>query len=294
MFDLDAYLKERRQVVDHALAARLPPETERPVVLHKAMRHPVLAGGKRLRPILCMAACESVGGTAEAALVPGLALEVLHTYTLVHDDLPCMDDDDLRRGRPTTHVVFGEANALLAGDALLTLAFEWLAGEVAPPPYPPNQLAAELARAAGSRGVVGGQVEDLEAEGTTPDAERVAFIHRNKTGALIRASTRMGGIRGGATPEHLDALTRYGETAGLAFQIADDILNVTSTAEQLGKPVGSDAHLKKLTYVAVHGLERSRTKADELVHQAIAAARSLPGDSRPLVALAEHVVRRAS
>lgn len=294
MFELDAYLKSRRVIVDTALAARLPPETERPAVLHKAMRYPVLAGGKRLRPILCMAACEAVGGKTEAALLPGLAIEILHTYTLVHDDLPCMDDDTLRRGLPTTHVVYGEANALLAGDALLTLAFEWLAETVTPPPYPPTQLAAELARAAGSRGVVGGQVEDLEAEGKAPDAGLVDFIHRNKTAALIRAATRMGGFCGGASPQALDGLTRYGEAAGLAFQIADDILNVTSTAEQLGKPVGSDQHHKKLTYVAVHGLDRSRTRAEELVAQAIAGVRGLPGDPQPLIALAEHVVRRSS
>jgi len=255
MFDLPAYLEERRQKVDVGLSKHLPSATTRPTILHEAMRYAVLAGGKRLRPILCMAACEAAGGNPDAALLPGLALEILHTYTLVHDDLPCMDDDDLRRGRPTTHVRFGEANALLAGDALLTLAFEWTAQVPAPPPYPPGQVSLELATGAGSQGVIGGQVEDLAAEGQPINADLVDYIHRHKTAALIRAATRMGAVCAGSTPSQLDALSRYGERIGFAFQIADDILNVTSTPEQLGKPVGNDATLRKLTYVAVHGME---------------------------------------
>lgn len=292
MFDLNGYLDTRRQAVETGLDQAMPAETERPAVLHEAMRYSVMAGGKRLRPILCMAACEAVGGKPEFALTAGLALEILHTYTLVHDDLPCMDDDALRRGRPTSHIKFGEANALLAGDALLTLAFEWLAGIQCPSPYPPNQLAMELARAAGSRGVIGGQVEDLAAEGKAPDADLLEYIHLHKTAALIRASVRMGGICGAASPAALDALTRYGECAGLAFQIADDILNVTSTPEQLGKPVGNDEALKKLTYVAVHGLAASRVKADALIREAVTAIRNLPGDPNPLIALAEYTVKR--
>ena len=294
MFDLATYLNRRREIVESSLLQHLPPDATRPAVLHKAMRYAVMAGGKRLRPILAIAACEAVGGQPEQALLAGLSVEILHTYTLVHDDLPCMDDDALRRGKPTTHVVFGEANALLAGDALLTLAFEWLAGVTAPPPYAPGQLALELARAAGSQGVIGGQVEDLASEGIPPDADRVQYIHEHKTGALIRAAIRMGGICGGATPQALEALTRYGHAAGLAFQIADDILNVTSTPEQLGKPVGSDAVLKKMTYVAVHGLEASRKQAAALVQEAVHAIRHLPGDPHPLMALAEHTVQRVS
>lgn len=294
MFDLKLYLQTRRDDIERELEQRLPPEQTRPASLHKAMRYPVMAGGKRLRPILCMAACEAVGGNREAALLPGLSVEILHTYTLVHDDLPCMDDDDLRRGRPTTHVVFGEAHALLAGDALLTLAFEWLAGVQPPPPHAPNQLTLELAQAAGSQGVIGGQIEDLDAEGSLPDADLVDYIHRHKTAALLRAAVRMGGICGGANAAQLEALTRYGDCAGLAFQIADDILNVTASAEQLGKPVGSDARLKKLTYVAVHGLEASRKRARELILTAIGAIRDLPGDPQPLVALAEYSVERAT
>jgi len=294
MFDLKTYLEARRKSVETELQLHMPAETMRPAILHQAMRYSVMAGGKRLRPILCMAACEAVGGTPEKALFPGLAIEILHTYTLIHDDLPCMDDDELRRGRPTAHVVFGEANALLAGDGLLTLAFEWLARSQAPAPYPPNQLALELAEAAGSQGVIGGQVEDLSAEGQEANADLVDYIHRHKTAALIRASVRIGGICAAASPAALAALTRYGECAGLAFQIADDILNVTSTSLQLGKPVGNDAELKKLTYVAVHGLEASRTRANTLVEEAVQAIRSLPGDPQPLIALAEYTVKRAS
>ncbi len=294
MFDLNPYLERRRLAVEAGLELQMPSELTRPAILHKAMRYSVMAGGKRLRPILCMAACEAAGGQPESALLPGLAIEILHTYTLIHDDLPCMDDDTLRRGRPTSHVVFGEANALLAGDALLTLAFEWLAGTQAPHPYPPNQLALELAQASGSQGVIGGQVEDLSAEGHDPDADLVDYIHRNKTAALIRAAVRMGGICAGATPAMLEALSRYGECAGLAFQIADDILNVTSSAEQLGKPIGNDAELKKLTYVAVHGLKASQEKAARLIDDAVAAVRELPGDALPLIALAEFTIKRRS
>lgn len=294
MFDLKTYLDARRQMVEAGLERYLPAETTRPAQLHQAMRYSVMAGGKRLRPILCLAACEAVGGTPETALLPGLSLEILHTYTLIHDDLPCMDDDDLRRGRPTAHIVFGEANALLAGDALLTLAFEWLARVHAPPPYPSNELALELATASGSQGVIGGQVEDLAAEGRDASADLVDYIHRHKTAALIRAAVRMGGICGAASRADLEALTCYGECAGLAFQIADDILNVTSTQEQLGKPVGSDAALKKLTYVAVHGLDASRKKAESLTRKAVDAIHGLTGNPQPLIALAEYTVKRAS
>lgn len=294
MFDLKPYLDARRKAVDDALLARLPPDTTRPAGLHQAMRYSVMAGGKRLRPILCMAAAEALGAPAGSALAPGLALEILHTYTLIHDDLPCMDDDALRRGQPTCHIKFGEATALLAGDALLTLAFEWLAASAVPPPRTAADLALELASASGSQGVIGGQAEDLAAEGHPADADLVDYIHRHKTAALIRAAVRIGGMCGGATPEQLDALGRYGEAAGLAFQIADDLLNATSTPERLGKPVGSDRERGKLTYVAVHGLEPSRIRAAALAQEAIAALRDLPGDTAPLAALAEHSVRRTS
>ena len=295
MFELNGYLDERRRRIDTALDVRLPSRITRPAVLHDAMRYAVMAGGKRLRPILCLAACEAITGNQEPALLPGLAIEILHAYTLIHDDLPCMDDDDLRRGLPTCHVKFGEANALLAGDALLTLAFEWLAESGAPPPYTTAHLALELARAAGSQGVIGGQVEDLAAEGRAADADLVDYIHRHKTAALIRAALRLGGMCGGAPAAQLDALTRYGEASGLAFQIADDILNATSTSEQLGKPVGSDHERGKLTYVAVHGLDASCRRAEALIREALDATECLPGAAvEPLRALAEHSIRRAS
>ena len=293
-FDLSAYLQSRARLVDDLLQARLPAETERPAVLHQAMRHAVLAGGKRMRPLLCLAAAEACGGAPEPALLPGAALELLHTYTLVHDDLPAMDDDDLRRGRPTVHVAFGEANAILAGDALLTLAFAWLAECPAPPPWRPTDLIAELARAGGHAGVIAGQVEDLASEGGTPTPDQLHYIHTHKTGDLLVAAVRMGAMSAGASAGAVERLTRYGETAGLAFQIADDILNVTSTAEQLGKATGSDAARGKMTYVALYGVEQARREANRLVDDAVAALAGLPGDLAPLSALARHVVDRRS
>jgi len=294
MFDLDAYLRARRELVDAALDERLPQENTRPAILHRALRYSVLGGGKRIRPILCIAAAEAVGGTQASALLPAAAIEILHTYTLVHDDLPAMDDDDLRRGRATAHKMFGEANAILAGDALLTLAFEWLAECEAPSPYPPNQLALELARAAGSQGVIGGQVEDLAAEGKNPTADLVDYIHRQKTAALVRAATRIGAIAGGATADQLEALTNYGEDIGLAFQIADDILNATSTHEALGKGAGTDEERGKMTYVAVHGLDKARTHAQELIGKAVSELKVAGIKSEPLNAIARYIVDRKS
>ena len=247
MFDLKIYMEERRCLVEAALDRFLPRADERPAKLHEAMRYSLMGGGKRLRPILCLASAEAVGGKPDVAMVPAVALECLHTYTLIHDDLPAMDDDDLRRGRPTLHKAFDEGLAILAGDALQTLAFELLARAAVPAPYEPGRLVLELAQAAGSRGVIGGQVEDIAAEGQSPDAGQLEFIHAHKTGQLIRAACRMGAIAAGARPEQLAALTTYAEKVGLAFQIADDVLNVTSTPEQLGKAVGSDAARKKMT-----------------------------------------------
>jgi geranylgeranyl diphosphate synthase type II len=287
--DLNAYLAVRRHEVDTALDRFLPPADERPERLHAAMRYSLLAGGKRLRPILCLASAEAVGGQREAALLPAIALECLHTYTLIHDDLPAMDDDDLRRGHPTCHKKFDEATAILAGDALLTLAFELLARAT-----PAAQLALELAEAAGSRGVVGGQAEDLAAEGRAPDATLLEFIHTNKTGKLLRAACRMGALTAGADAGQLAALTTYAAKIGLAFQIADDVLNVTSTPEQLGKAVGSDAARKKMTYVALYGLDTARTKAVTLISEAQAALKPLGAPAAPLAALAEFTIKRSS
>ena len=294
MFNLREYLESNRQAVEQALDMHLPQESERPAVLHKAMRHSIFAGGKRIRPILCIAAAQAIGATAESVMRTAIALEALHTYTLIHDDLPAMDDDDLRRGKPTCHVAFGEANAILAGDALLTLAFEWLAEVQAPKPYLPNQLALELAEAAGSRGVIAGQVEDLANEGAEPTRDLVDFIHLHKTATLIRAAVRMGAIAAGARAEELNALTIYGCNAGLAFQIADDILNVTSSAGQLGKPTGIDQDRKKITYPAVYGLEAARKRADELVESAVAQLGKVRGDQHPLEEIARYIVQRSS
>jgi geranylgeranyl diphosphate synthase type II len=283
---------ELRTEIEAELDRRMPPESEPPHTLHRAMRYSLFAGGKRLRPIFCMLAAEAAGGEGRAVLAPAAAIELLHTYTLIHDDLPAMDNDDLRRGRPTAHRVFGEANAILAGDALLTLAFEWLAESPAPPPYPPGALALELARAAGSRGVAGGQYEDLAAEGRPCTAEQVEFIHRRKTAALVAAACRMGAIAVGAPEAVARRLGEYGEEVGLAFQIADDILNATSTPEQLGKAVGSDAARGKATYVALFGIAAAAQRARELAHSAIARLEGLPGPTAPLAALARYAAER--
>jgi geranylgeranyl pyrophosphate synthase len=282
-------LKQQAEAVNMELNALLPPATERPAKLHEAMRYTVFAGGKRLRPILCIASCEACGGSAGQAMQAACALELLHTYTLIHDDLPAMDNDTLRRGRPTCHIQFDEATAILAGDALLTLAFEILAGI----PTLGGALALELARAAGSRGVIGGQAEDIDAEGETPDADLVEYIHRNKTAALIRAACVMGGICAGADSQALEKLAAYGEATGLAFQIIDDLLDESSTVEALGKDIGSDKEKGKMTWQAVHGVEAAGTKARRLTEIACTTADSLPNGAR-LRELTEKMLRRTS
>jgi geranylgeranyl diphosphate synthase type II len=255
------YLHQQCQLADAALERWVPPEAEPPTNIHKAMRYSLFAGGKRIRPILCMAAAHTVADD-----VPGLddvacTLELIHTYSLIHDDLPALDNDDLRRGRPTCHIVFGEAMAILAGDALLTLAFQVLARA----PIPADRsvaLATELATSSGTiGGMIGGQVHDIEGEGQPPTVELLETIHRAKTGALLRASVRMGGISAGALLDQLDALTRYGEHVGLAFQIVDDILDVEQPSEALGKTAGKDAQQGKITFPAVYGLEASKQMA---------------------------------
>jgi len=286
------YLEERRKQVDEALDRLLPREDEPPAKLHQAMRYSVFGGGKRLRPILCLACAAAAGGDPRRALAPAAAIECLHTYTLIHDDLPSMDDDALRRGRPTAHIAFGEANAILAGDSLLTLAFEILAWETAPAPYAPGQLIHELASASGSRGVAGGQYEDLSAENGAPDEARLTAIHLNKTAKLIRAACRIGAVSAGASAGALEAFSLYGENAGLAFQVADDILNVTSTPEQLGKAVGSDAAHGKLTCVSLHGLDGARRRGDELVDRAIRALAVFDAAAEPLRAIARFIMDR--
>lgn len=292
MFDLSTYLNDRQRWIDAALDRHLPPGDMRPAALHEAMRYSIFSGGKRLRPVLCMAAAEVFGVPRETVLRPALALEAVHAYTLIHDDLPCMDNDDLRRGQSTTHTVFGEANALMAGSALLTLAFEWLACAVPPRPYPPGQYAVELAVAAGHEGVLAGQVEDLAAEGVDASADTLEFIHLHKTASLIRAAVRMGGLAGGAVSRDMDALTLFGCNLGLAFQITDDLLDETGTTQEIGKPIGSDRKNDKLTYVSVHGIEASREKARHLIEEALAALDPLSGPTDPLRSIATHVLNR--
>jgi geranylgeranyl diphosphate synthase type II len=284
--DILAYLKQNQAIVDHALQDSLPAETTRPAVLHEAMHYCVLNGGKRIRPILCIAAAETLGAAAEQALSPAVAVELYHCSTLVHDDLPCMDDDDLRRGMPTCHVKFGSANAVLTGDALMIQAFHVLAenGNAT--------LALELARSAGSLGVIAGQMEDLAAEGQAPNADLIEFIHMNKTASLIRAAVRMGAVVGGADSVQLDCLSTFGEKIGLAFQIADDILDETSTDDILGKPAGSDLEQHKLTYPAVHGMEAAQTKVIGLTREAIEALDTLPFNTATLHAIADHLMNR--
>ncbi len=288
MFDLNIYLADGSRWIETALDRLVPPAFTRPDSLHAAMRHSLFAGGKRLRPILCAAAAEACGAPRDAALLPAAAIECLHTYTLIHDDLPCMDDDDLRRGLPTCHKVYGEATALLAGDALQALAFELAART----PVHALDIVRELAAAAGSTGVVGGQVEDMLGEHLPPDESRLRFIQQHKTGDLIVCACRMGVLAAAGPAPALEAATRYASAIGEAFQIADDILNATATAEQLGKAVGTDAAREKTTALSVHGMEGAKRRLQELTGEGLAALSGFPGGTDPLAALARHVASR--
>lgn len=280
--------------VDRALDRWLPSEKTKPTTLHRAMRYAVFAGGKRLRPILCLAAAEVCGGKTSNALPAACAVECIHTYSLVHDDLPCMDDDDLRRGRPTTHKVFGEAAAVLAGDALLTVAFEILADTPKTKRYSSGDLVAELAKAAGSLFLVGGQVADMEAENRPSNPKELVFIHRGKTAAMIAASLRLGAMSANATPAQVKALGQFGENLGLAFQIVDDILDITQSSEQLGKSAGKDAAAGKATYPAVFGLEKSRREAARLTKAAHKALEPFGKKSDFLRAMGDQLLKRES
>jgi geranylgeranyl diphosphate synthase type II len=292
MFDVTSYLVERSARIDAALDRLLPLASTPPTRLHEAMRYSVFGPGKRLRPILCLAAAEASGGNPDTALTPAAATEILHTYTLIHDDLPAMDDDALRRGRATCHIAFDEATAILAGDALLTMAFAWLADTRPAPPYSAAELVRELATAAGSTGVIGGQMADIAGEGQHLSLDQLIYIHTHKTGDLIRAATRLGAMTAGASPAALAALTSYAEKIGLAFQIADDVLNATSSAAELGKATGTDAARGKMTYVAAYGVDGARQCAATLIADAKAALQHLPGPTEPLAALADYVVTR--
>ena len=283
--DIAAYLTGRTKLVDRALGRFLPKESVKPVTIHKAMRYSIFAGGKRLRPVLALAAAEACGGTLDDALPAACAVECIHTYSLIHDDLPCMDDDDLRRGRPTNHKVFGDGIAVLAGDALLTVAFEILALSTPSKRYGTAAQITELAHASGSRWLVGGQVADLEGEGKKLTGSGLQYIHRCKTAALLTASIRLGAMSANATPAQLKALTTFGQSVGLAFQIIDDILDVTQSSEKLGKTAGKDVHSQKATYPAVFGLEKSRKEAHRLTstaHRSLSIFGAKGGDLRRL------------
>ncbi|MDB6152041.1 MAG: Polyprenyl synthetase [Chthoniobacteraceae bacterium] len=286
------YLADRAKCVDKALDQFLPRATVKPVTIHKAMRYSLFAGGKRLRPILALAAAEACGGSIEKALPAACAVECIHTYSLVHDDLPCMDDDDLRRGRPTSHKVFGDGIAVLAGDALLTIAFEILAQAEATPRYKTAALIRELADASGSRWLIAGQVLDLESEGKPITREQLKFIHRAKTAALLTSSIRLGAMSANATEARLKNLTDFGQALGLAFQIIDDILDVTQTTEKLGKTAGKDVQAVKATYPAIFGLEPSRKEAHRLTNAAMAALAPFGEKGTALHSLADHLLAR--
>jgi len=291
--DLQAYLRTRQRKIDRALDRYLPKANTKPATLHKAMRYSLFAGGKRLRPILCLAAAEACRGSVDNALPLACALECIHTYSLVHDDLPSMDNDDFRRGRPTCHKVFGDGIAVLAGDALLTIAFEIVSKAKPAPRYGISTLLREIAVAAGSQKLIAGQVADLEAEGKDVKRDQLQFIHENKTAAILKSSVRLGAMSANADARKLSAITRFGQRLGLAFQIVDDILDVTQTSEILGKSAGKDVAAKKATYPAVIGLEKSRAEARRLTRQAHNALSLFSSsEAEPLHVLANYLLER--
>ena len=294
--DLKIYLKERCALVDEALDRFLPKETKLPHSVHKAMRYSVFAGGKRVRPILMLAACDAVGGDVGRAMPAACAMEMIHTYSLIHDDLPAMDDDDFRRGSPTNHKVFGEAIAILAGDALLTEAFKLTSDIRLAEGCDPSALLAvihEIATSAGSAGMVGGQVIDMESEGRKGiDLPTVQYIHTHKTGALIKASVVSGALLGGASGKQLAAVTRYGEAVGLAFQIADDILDIEGTTEEIGKDSGSDQARGKATYPAVIGVAAAKEAAHGMMDEALRSLKIFGTEADPLREIARYIVQR--
>jgi len=296
-WSLQTYLNERITLVNDALEGYLPPVDMIPTRLHDAMRYSVFAGGKRIRPILTLAACEAVGGRQENVLPAACAIEMIHSYSLIHDDLPAMDDDDFRRGTPTNHKVYGDATAILAGDGLLTEAFILLSNSIEN-----NDISAKkccdviniLAKSAGSCGMVGGQMVDMEAEERVVDLPTLEYIHTHKTGALILAAINIGAILGDATTEQQEALCRYGEAAGLAFQVADDILDIVGDQSQLGKDVGSDQERGKATYPALLGLGGARQRAAELRDLAMSALKPFDDDAaRPLREIAGYIIDRS-
>ena len=295
--DFDRYLAERVAAINRYLDRYLPSETTYPESIHRAIRYSLFAGGKRLRPVLVIAASEAVGCSQEAVMPAAGALEMIHTYSLIHDDLPAMDDDSLRRGNPTSHLVFGEAMAILAGDALLTQAFHLLAGAAdGSPPDPERRLraVAVLAKAAGVEGMIGGQVVDIESEGKKVGAETLSYIHHHKTGALMEAAARLGALLGGGNEQEIDLLARFGKEIGLAFQIIDDVLDVEGDESLLGKSAGKDQKAGKVTYPQIHGIEAARGRAQDLAEHAVDLVAPFGKAGEPLACLARRIVNRHS
>ena len=291
--DIKQYLKEKKDIVDNALKKYFLDSEEKPLrILKESMRYSLFAGGKRLRPILCIAGAEAVGGSYEDVLPVACGLEFIHTYSLIHDDLPVMDDDDMRRGKPTNHKVFGEAVALLAGDGLLTDAFYIMTKAEKVDPKRLIRVIALIAEAAGSNGMVAGQVADIESEGKNVDISILEFIHTHKTAALIRASVTSGAILAGGKEDDIDAISNYGANIGLAFQIADDILNVIGDPKLLGKSVGSDEERHKITYPAIVGLEESKKIQQDLVKKAISFLDRFDSKADPLRDIARYIIER--
>jgi len=291
-FDLSAWVTAQSRAVDRSLDRFLPKATARPATIHQAMRYSLFAGGKRMRPALVLAAAEACGGTASDALPLACAVECIHTYSLIHDDLPAMDNDDFRRGKPTNHKVYGEGIAVLAGDALLTQAFEIAAQCRTWPRYDLRAVIRELAVAAGSLQLIAGQVADLEGEGRELTIAQLRYIHERKTSALLCCSVRLGGMSANCTPAQLKALTDFGYHVGLAFQVIDDILDVTQSTEQLGKTAGKDVAAQKATYPRLVGLEKSREIAARLTARAYAALKPFKGRAVALESLAKYLLER--
>jgi geranylgeranyl diphosphate synthase, type II len=291
-FDLSAYLEGTTKAVNAGLERLLPKAATKPSTIHTAMRYSLFAGGKRLRPALCIAAAEACGGKLEAAAPFACAVECIHTYSLIHDDLPAMDNDDFRRGKPTNHKVFGDGIAILAGDALLTQAFEIMANAPTGKRYPHDITVLELAKASGSLQLIAGQVADLEGEGKKLTEKELRYIHERKTSALLTCSARLGGMSANCTEAQLEALTDFGYHVGLAFQVIDDILDVTQTSEQLGKTAGKDVAAQKATYPSIVGLEKSHQIAKKLTDKAFGALKIFRGKAVALEGLAKYLLVR--
>lgn len=296
--NLGKYLTEKAVLIDEALVRLLPDKAVYPELIHDSMSYSLFAGGKRLRPIMCLASAEALGKDSSTILPVACALEMIHTYSLIHDDLPAMDNDDYRRGKLTNHKVYGEGIAVLAGDALLTHAFEVLASyglsAADKERFAVMCIMSEISKASGTMGMIGGQVVDLQSEGKEIDVKTLEYIHTHKTGALFRASVRAGALLAGASEEHLTALTSYAENFGLAFQITDDLLDIIGDEKKIGKPVGSDIRNKKVTYPSIYGLEESRRMAENNIELAVNALNGLPGQTEPLRMLVEYLLKRES